>query len=98
MQDDVKDLPDIEEIRRFALNPGDVLVVRYKQKLSVETIARISQQLREYLALPNKIVILDNDPEVDVITRDEKTSDAAGIAEAMRKAKENPGRVVGVAD
>jgi hypothetical protein len=94
------ELPEADEIRRLQLHPDDILVLRYKAKLTSKTVDRLKQAVQRVLGTSNRVMVLDSDAQLDVLAPDEvaPASDAAGIAEAMRKAKENPGRVVGVGD
>jgi hypothetical protein len=101
MQDE---LPDFKEINRLELRPDDIIVVRYEIRLRPVTVDAIKAGLRRMLGVPNKIVILDSGAQVDILTPSESAariaeaafspSDAEHIAEAMRLAEENPGRVV----
>jgi hypothetical protein len=48
----VSDLPEITEVQRLTLKPGDRLVIRADEVLSAETAARLTEMARARLSLP----------------------------------------------
>ncbi len=58
---------EIEDIKKINVNPGDVIVIRANRKISAESAFRINQFVIG--ALPdNKVIILDGDLELSVLT------------------------------
>ena len=62
-------LPEITEIRRLTVKPGDRLIVRTDAKLDAATAARMLEQVRARLGLPDdvRVVILDSGMSVEVV-------------------------------
>jgi malonyl CoA-acyl carrier protein transacylase len=92
---------DVREIQRLRLEPGDVLIYRTSVKLTVEQVDHIKEQLRAIFDSDIPIVVLSHDARLQVVNKnelDQSVTDGTSeqIARAMREAKENPGRVVGL--
>ena len=92
---DAKDLPDVQEIHRLHLDPGDVLIVRFKEKLTHEMIDGITQKIQAVLAVPNKVIVFDRGAELEVIPAiiaEKRRTDADAIAKEIRgRQAEGPG-------
>jgi hypothetical protein len=77
------DLPEITEIRRVALSPGDVVVARLKGRISQAAADSVSQRLKG--AFPdNRVVLLDGRIDLDIVTAPapaEPVTEAQGGAE-----------------
>jgi hypothetical protein len=59
-------LPDVTEIRRWALQPGDRLIVSTSREISQQDTARIKQLVIAALALPAGFPVLVTGPGVNV--------------------------------
>jgi hypothetical protein len=62
-------LPEIAEVQRLTVNPGDRLIVRAPAKLDAATAAHLIERLRAGLDLPDdvRVVILDGGMSVEVV-------------------------------
>ena len=66
----VAEMPEITEVQRIALNPGDVVVARVAGRLTAKQAHMVSQQLRK--AFPsNEVLVLDGSAELDVFRPEE---------------------------
>lgn len=64
----MNDMDDIEfKIARLDLRPGDILVIRCKQHLPMETIARMRAAFLP-VTKDHKIMVLDGDMDLAVLT------------------------------
>jgi len=63
------DLPEITEVQRLTLKPGDRLVVRTDEKLSDQTADRLRERLHAWLGLPDdvRVLILDRGVSIEVV-------------------------------
>lgn len=61
-------LPDIQEIRRWQIKPGDRLIVRVDQRLTQEVAAALQARVRHTLQLADDfpVAILDASIDIDV--------------------------------
>lgn len=84
---------EVESIRRLDIKPGEVLVVQIPLRTDKE-IASVRDQLLRLLPEGIRVIVTGPDVDMQVI----KESEAGRIAEAVRKATENPGRMVSVDD
>jgi hypothetical protein len=67
-------LEDVEEVRRLTIQPGDILVFRFKHRLRVDTANEIGEHLKAKLGEDVKILILDQGTAIDIL---EKTDGAS---------------------
>jgi hypothetical protein len=69
---DIGQLPEITDIQRLALKPGDRLIVRTDEKLSDQTAAALRTRLHSWLGIPDdvRILILDRGVSIEVIEGD----------------------------
>ncbi len=89
----MNDLPEITEVQRLTLRPGDSLVLRVPQNLSPDVADRLKERLRETLGLDlsTKIVVLDSGMSLEVAER--APLDAREISRALdTDARRHPGR------
>ena len=65
------DLPEVTEVERLTLKPGDRLIVRVPEKISQDIVDRLKERLRAALGLDptTKIVILDSGMSLEVAER-----------------------------
>jgi len=63
------DLPEITEVQRLTVKPGDVLVVRTAETLSHEKAAALREHLHAWLGLPGgaRLMILDGGVSLEVV-------------------------------
>ncbi len=63
------DLPEITEVQRLTVKPGDRLIVRTDEKLSPETVAALRKHLHSWLGLPDdvRVLILDGGASLEVV-------------------------------
>jgi len=85
------ELPEITEVERLTLKPGDILVIRYPGRVSPQDADRIKKVMRSRLDESIPILILDSGAAVEVIG---EASDEDRIRAAMTEAQEHPGRIV----
>ena len=52
------DLPEITEVQRLVLKPGDRLIVRSPERLTMATAARVNERVRAILRLPDDVAVL----------------------------------------
>lgn len=62
-------LPEITDVQRLILKPGDRLIVRTGAKLDTATAARMLEVVRARLGLPDdvRVVILDSGMSMEVV-------------------------------
>jgi len=62
-------LPEITEVQRLTVKPGDRLVLRTDAKLAADTAAYLLERVRHRLDLPDdvRVVILDSGMSVEVV-------------------------------
>ena len=62
-------LPEITEVQRLTLKPGDRLIVRVPDRIDAATAARMLEVIRGRLGLPDdaRIMILDRDMSMEVV-------------------------------
>ncbi len=65
------DLPEITEVERLTLKPGDRLIVRVPEKISQDIVDRLKERLRAALGLDlsTETVILDSGMTLEVAER-----------------------------
>jgi len=85
----VSELIEVESIRRLAIKPGEILVVRIPLRGDAE-IAAVRDQLQGLLPDGTTVMVTGPDVDMHVVTRTE----ADRIADAVSKATENPGHAV----
>jgi len=63
------DLPEITDVQRLALKPGDRLIIRTDEKLRADTAAYLLEAVRYRLALPDDVhaVVLDSGMSIEVV-------------------------------
>lgn len=63
------DLPEITEVQRLTLKPGDRLIVRTDGKLRAAQAADMLERFRARLGVPDdvQVVILDNGMSAEVV-------------------------------
>ena len=61
-------LPEITEVQRLTVKPGDRLVLRTDAKLAADTAAYLLERVRHRLDLPDdvRVVILDSGMSLEV--------------------------------
>lgn len=61
------ELPEITEVRRLTVRPGDRIIVRYAQRLDMETVDHISKRFSEAIGVENvQVIVLDGAPNIEV--------------------------------
>jgi hypothetical protein len=55
---DIMSLPEVTEIQRWALRPGDRLIVRVEQEINPQQVDEIRRRVRVVLGLPDEVPIL----------------------------------------
>jgi hypothetical protein len=62
-------IPEIAEVQRLTLKPGDRLIVRTDAKLSAQTAANLLERVRARLGIPDDVhvVVLDSGMSVEVV-------------------------------
>jgi len=62
-------LPEITEVQRLTVKPGDVLIVRTAETLSPETAAALRKHLHAWLGLPDsvRLLVLDRGVSLEVV-------------------------------
>jgi hypothetical protein len=66
-------LEDVEEVRRFTIRPGDILVLRFKHVLRSDRAQEIGEYIKAKLGADVKIMLLDQGTTLDIL---EKAADA----------------------
>ena len=66
---DTGPLPEITEVQRLTVKPGDRLIIRTGAKLSAATAAALLDQVRVRLGLPDdvRVAILDSGLSAEVV-------------------------------
>lgn len=65
-------MDDLEfRIAKVRISPGDILVVKAKGKLSVESCRRIHDKASEKLPPDVKVIVIDTDVDLAILTRAE---------------------------
>ena len=59
-------LPEVTEVRRWTLRPGDRLIVRVDHRIAAGDAGRIKDMVRVSLALPGDFPVLLIEPGMDV--------------------------------
>lgn len=69
---DTWQLPEITEVQRLTLKPGDRLIVRTDEKLSDQVAAALRERLHAWLGLPDdvRVLILDRGVSIEVVEGD----------------------------
>jgi hypothetical protein len=62
-------VPEINEVQRLTVKPGDRLIIRTDAKLSAQTAAYLLERVRHRLDLPDdvRVVILDSGMSMEVV-------------------------------
>ena len=62
-------LPEITEVQRLTVKPGDRLIIRTDAKLRADTAAHLLEVVRARLGLPDdvRVVILDSGMSAEVV-------------------------------
>jgi hypothetical protein len=62
-------LPEITEVQRLTVKPGDRLIIRTDEKLRADTAAYLLDRVRHGLDLPDDVhvVVLDSGMSVEVV-------------------------------
>jgi hypothetical protein len=64
----VAELPEITEVQRLTLKPGDLLVVRTDETLDAQTADRLRERLYAWLGVPGvRILVLDRGASLEVV-------------------------------
>jgi hypothetical protein len=65
----MSDLPEITEVQRLTVKPGDRLIIRTDAELRADTAAYLLDVVRARLALPDdvRVVILDSGMSIEVV-------------------------------
>jgi hypothetical protein len=92
------DLPDITEIQRLTLRPGDRIVVHADADLSLQAADMIKEKVRRGLSLGPDVNILVVGRGMSIITVDGQLTagDDAQIREVMRAAMDHPGKAASI--
>jgi hypothetical protein len=62
-------LPEITEVQRLTVKPGDRLIIRTDAKLSAQTAEYLLERVRHRLDLPDgvRVVVLDSGMSMEVV-------------------------------
>ena len=60
----------VTDVERLHLEPGDVVVVRVDQRITVEQAARIKELVAPVVA-PNRVLVTGSDVRLQVLSRDD---------------------------
>jgi hypothetical protein len=62
-------LPEITEVQRLTLKPGDRLLIRTDEKIRADTAAYLLERVRHRLDLPDDVhvVVLDSGMSMEVV-------------------------------
>jgi protein-disulfide isomerase-like protein with CxxC motif len=63
-------LPEITDLQRLNLQPGDRLVVRFHGRLTAAQAHMIRERLREWSGGGFPVLVLDADASLEVVTAD----------------------------
>lgn len=85
---------EVESIRRLDVKPGETLVVNLGRDTRPEEFDAICRSFKGRFPDGVKVLCLAGDVDLSVIA----TSEADRIAEAVRKATENPGKTFEVGE
>ncbi len=66
MTDD--DLPEITDVQRFRLEPGDRLVVRYQERLTHQQAVLVRDRLLAWAGPGFPVLVLDGGASLEIVT------------------------------
>jgi len=61
---------DISEVQRLNLQPGDLLVVRFRQPIPATAAAAVMARVQAWAGTAVPVLILDGDASLEVVTAD----------------------------
>lgn len=70
-QSGMSDAIELEDIKRLTLNPDDVLVVRFVDRMPRDHIVRLVEMVRTELPHHNKVLVLDGGASLDILTAEQ---------------------------
>lgn len=63
---------DIEDVKRLTIEPNDILVIQFKDRISSDTADRMKAYLSDkHPILKNKIMVIDGDAKLAVLNAKE---------------------------
>lgn len=81
------DLPEITEVKRLSLRPGDRVVLRFDDVLNPEQVEEVQEAMRHAFGdldpMP-KVIVLDGGADIEVVSP-EPDGSAARIASELRQ-------------
>jgi len=69
---------EVPNIERLHLEPGDILVLTYPQKITAETADRIAAQLKDRFGAEVPVCVIDSGGRLQVVNKAELAEASAG--------------------
>jgi hypothetical protein len=65
---------EVPTIERLRLEPGDILVLTYQQRITAETAVRIEEQLKDRFGAEIPVCVIDSGGRLQVVNKAELAS------------------------